>query len=141
MPETIGVMLGDILKAFFSKPATVKYPQSACSTPPKMRGKVVYDAETCTGCRLCVRDCPAEAIDIIILDRKERRFVMNYHADRCIFCAQCVESCRFDSITLSDTEWELAETSKDPFDIYYGLEEDVKRVLAQKSIATDTIAE
>lgn len=141
MPESLGTMLSDILKAFVSKPATVKYPQSSNDAPPKMRGKVIYDAETCTGCRLCVRDCPAEAIDIIILDRKAKKFVMNYHADRCIFCAQCVESCRFGSIELSDQDWELAETSKNPFDIFYGAPEDVKRVLATQTDATDTIAE
>lgn len=141
MPESLGMMLSDILKAFISKPATVKYPKSAGDAPPKMRGKVVYDAESCTGCRLCVRDCPAEAIDIIILDRKAQKFVMHYHVDRCLFCAQCVTSCRFDSITLSDQEWELAETSKTPFDIYYGAPEDVKSVLAHQTYATDTIAE
>lgn len=141
MPESLGTMLSDILNAFISKPATVKYPQSVGEAPKNMRGKVVYDAETCTGCRLCVRDCPAEAIDIIILDRKEKKFVMHYHADRCIFCAQCVESCRFDSIRLSDEEWELAETSKTPYDIYYGSPEDVKRVKAERTDAIDTIAE
>lgn len=141
MPESLGTMLGDILKAFVSKPATVSYPEHPSDTPAKMRGKVVYDAETCTGCRLCVRDCPAEAIDIIILDRKERKFVMHYYEDRCIFCGQCVESCRFDSVSLSETEWELAGASKAPFDIYYGKPEDVARVLETRTDAADTIAE
>lgn len=141
MPESLGTMLGDILQAFISKPATVNYPESASDTPTKMRGKVVYDEDSCTGCRLCVRDCPAEAIDIIILDRKEKKFVMNYHADRCIFCGQCVESCRFDSVWLSDTEWELAETSKTPYNIFYGKPEDVALVLAKHTDATDTVAE
>lgn len=141
MPESLGTMLGDILKSFVSKPATVKYPQGAGDVPSKMRGKVIYDAETCTGCRMCVRDCPAEAIDIIILDRKAQKFVMHYHVDRCIFCGQCVESCRFGSISLSDTEWELAETSKTPYDIFYGDPEDVRRVLAAQTDATDTVAE
>jgi NAD(P)H-quinone oxidoreductase subunit I len=141
MPESLGTMLGDILKAFVSKPATVKYPQSSGDVPKNMRGKVVYEADTCTGCRLCVRDCPAEAIDIIILDRKAQKFVMHYHADRCIFCAQCVESCRFGCIELSDQEWELAETSKTPYDIFYGAPEDVARVQAKHTDATDTIAE
>lgn len=129
MPEKLGTMLSDILSSLVHKPATTQYPQGTTEVPIRTRGKVVYTADTCTGCRLCVRDCPANAIDIIILDRKEKRFVMHYHVDRCIFCTQCVESCRFDCITLNDTPWELAATAKTPFDIYYGHEEDVKKVL------------
>ncbi|NSW52470.1 MAG: 4Fe-4S binding protein [Anaerolineae bacterium] len=129
MPETLGTMLSDILNSLVHKPVTTNYPAECCDEPIRTRGKVVYNAETCTGCRLCVRDCPANAIDIIILDRKEKRFVMHYHVDRCIFCGQCVESCRFDCITLTDTQWELASTSKNPFDLYYGNDEDVKKVL------------
>ena len=141
MPDKLGTMLSDILTSLFHKPATINYPQDCAEVPLRTRGKVVYTADNCTGCRLCVRDCPADAIDIIILDRKEKRFVMNYHVDRCIFCAQCVESCRFDCITLNDTQWELAAIAKTPFNIFYGHEDDVKKVLEKHTAVLDTGSE
>ncbi|MBN2048597.1 MAG: 4Fe-4S binding protein [Anaerolineaceae bacterium] len=141
MAPKIGSMLSDIVGSLFTKPATENYPNVPSKAPLNTRGKVVYDESTCTGCRLCVRDCPAEAIDILILDRKAKRFVMHYMADRCIFCGQCVESCRFDSIHLSDKDWELAAISQSQFDIYYGTEEDVNEVLGKHAATVDTGAE
>jgi len=141
MANKLGTMLSDIITSLVHKPSTVNYPQIPASPPASNRGKVEYTAENCTGCRLCVRDCPADAIDILILDRKEKRFVMHYHVDRCIFCAQCVESCRFDAVTLNNTPWELASTSKTPFDLYYGQPEDVQKVLEKRTDAIDTGAE
>lgn len=138
MPENFGTMLSDILTAFFHKSATVNYPTECCEVPIKTRGKVVYNADNCTGCRLCVRDCPANAIDIIILDRKEKRFVMDYNMANCIFCGQCVESCRFDCIELSNTEWELASTNKNDFNILYGNNDDVQKVLNNRSDTVQT---
>ena len=134
-------MLTDIVNAFIRKPVTVKYPAECCEVPIKTRGKVVYTADTCTGCRLCVRDCPANAIDIIILDRKEKRFVMNYDMAKCIFCGQCIESCRFDCIELSNTEWELASTNPKDFQILYGHAEDVQKVRDSLTVSGETSAE
>jgi ferredoxin len=33
--------------------------------PPKFRGKIVFDRETCIGCSLCLKVCPAHAIEFI----------------------------------------------------------------------------
>jgi formate hydrogenlyase subunit 6/NADH:ubiquinone oxidoreductase subunit I len=128
---TIGSMLGDIFKSFFSKPDTMKYPFVESEAPEHFRGKLIWDAEKCTGCQLCVKDCPADAIEIITIDKVNKKFVMRYNIDRCSFCAQCVLNCRFNCIQMSEEEWELAATSKKPFEVYYGREEDVKGLLAR----------
>lgn len=141
MSNKHGTMFNDIIKAFFHKPVTVNYPAESCEIPIHTRGKVIYTADTCTGCRLCVRDCPANAIDILIIDRKEKRFVMDYQLGNCIFCGQCVESCRFDCIELSDTAWELASTNKDDFNILYGRKEDVQKVLNSRTNTSNIDAE
>lgn len=128
---TIGSMLGDIVKSFFSKPDTEKYPFVPSETPEHFRGLLVWDPEKCTGCQLCVKDCPADAIEIITIDKVNKKFVMRYNVDRCTFCAQCVLNCRFNCIQMSEEQWELASTSKEPFEVYYGREEDVKPLLAK----------
>jgi formate hydrogenlyase subunit 6/NADH:ubiquinone oxidoreductase subunit I len=128
-------MLKDVLRSFAQRPVTEKYPFEKTPAPDRLRGKLVWNPEKCSGCCLCSKDCPSNAIELITLDKKAKRFVMRYHADRCTFCAQCVQNCRFECLSMSDTDWELAALTKQPFDVYYGKEDDVKAVLAKLAAA------
>ncbi len=127
----IGSMFQDIFRSLFKKPSTELYPFQRVEPTTKIRGKLHYDPSKCTGCQLCVKDCPADALELIVVDRVAKKFVMKYHADRCIFCDQCVASCRFDCLGLSQEDWELASLESEPFTVYYGKEEDV-RILLEK---------
>lgn len=127
----IATMFSDVWHSLWKKPATQKYPFERQETPTRLRGKLHWDPEKCTGCALCQKDCPAEALEIITIDKKEKRFVMRYHLDRCTYCGQCVESCRFNCINLSDNDWELAATSKEPFTVYYGTEDELQEFMAK----------
>jgi len=128
---TIGAMLGDILESLFKKPVTERYPFERKPAPERLRGKLYWEPEKCSGCQLCVKDCPADAIELIVLDKVAKRFVMRYNPDRCTFCGQCVENCRFDCLGLSSEEWELAALNRDAFEVFYGKEEDIETLLAQ----------
>jgi len=99
-----------ILKQMFLTPATNKFPAkyAPASTiqfldnvtkgklkmvppipvPPEFRGKIAFDKENCIGCQLCIRVCPAKAIEFIAEEKKVKIFV-----SRCCFCAQCTEIC------------------------------------------------
>ena len=127
----IVTMLMDVLRSLWKRPFTEKYPFEKQPTPERLRGKLHYDPEKCTGCCLCSKECPANSLELITLDKKEKRFVLRYHEDRCTFCAQCVQNCRFSCLEMSPNEWELAATTKEPFTIYYGEEADVATVLAK----------
>ena len=121
-------LLGDIWKSVWIPPATQQYPFVKRPSPAHLRGMLVYDTSACTGCQLCVKDCPAQALELITLDKKAKRFVMRYHVDRCTFCAQCVESCRFNCIGLKNDQWELASTDRGDFTIMYGRSEDIAKL-------------
>ncbi len=123
-------MLKDVLTSLVHPPVTEKYPFERQPVPARLRGMLTWDPEKCTGCELCTRDCPAEAIELYILDRKAKRFVLHYRVDRCLFCAQCVNSCARGALSMSNEQWELAALCKEPFDIHYGEDADVKAVLA-----------
>jgi NAD(P)H-quinone oxidoreductase subunit I len=130
----IGSMLGDIVKSFFKKPVTEKYPFVKTAAPENLRGKLVWNPESCSGCQLCIKDCPANAIELITIDKVNKRFVMRYNLDKCTYCAQCVVSCRFHCLEMSDDQWELAATHKEPFEVYYGREEDIKFLLEKAAL-------
>jgi len=129
-----GSMLKDILTSFFSKPITEKYPFERPEIADRFRGKLHFDPTKCTGCNLCSKDCPANALEIIIIDRAAKRFVARYNIDKCIYCAQCIQSCRFKCIDLSKEDWELASLSKEPFLVQYGKEEDIAALLERNTI-------
>ncbi len=131
-------MLQDTLRSLVHAPATEVTPVAA---PSRLRGRLHWDPEGCTGCSLCVKDCPADAIELMTLDRKAKRFVMRYSADRCTFCGQCVENCRFDRLSMSSEEWSLAASTHAGFTIYYGDDADVEQVLAEQSADDDRVEE
>jgi len=113
----------------FTKPATTKYPFEKPQLPGDARCKTVYEIKSCnvidigagkggptldvksivgSNCRVCVRDCPAGAIEIVEAEGKKRPQI---RFDKCIFCHQCVESCPRGAIK-SSIFYELATTDK-----------------------------
>ncbi len=128
----IGAMLGDITRSLFKAPVTERYPYEKRPAPERLRGKLVFEPAKCTGCKVCLRDCPADAIDLITVDKATKRYVLTFHVDRCTYCAQCVVNCNFDALALSDTEWELAALDRKAFITLLGRPEDI-RALEEKN--------
>ncbi len=113
------MIFGTLMKQLFARPATnpfpVKYmPRSVTAllkkvadgnasihppipTPPDLRGKIAYSRETCIGCQLCIRVCPARVIEFLPDEKKIRMFVA-----RCTFCAQCVDVCPVNALSTTE---------------------------------------
>lgn len=53
------------------------------------------EVEKCTGCTVCARKCPVNAI---IGSKKEPHFIVE---EKCIACGLCFDVCKFDSIIIS----------------------------------------
>jgi NAD(P)H-quinone oxidoreductase subunit I len=137
----IGAMVGDVFRSLFQRPVTRLYPVVRTAAPERLRGKLHWDSEKCTGCLLCVKDCPAQAIEVFMVDKANKRFVLRYHLDRCTFCSQCVVSCRPGALEMSNAEWELAGTNRNAFTVCYGDAADAKRLVelaesSDKSVET-----
>ena len=125
----IGTMFKDIFKSFFTKSSTQLYPVERVSPPERYRGILSYNPSVCTGCNLCVKDCPSDAIDLVIIDRAANKYVMKYRMDRCIYCGQCVVNCKPKGMGMSHEEWEHAALDQN-FMVYYGREADIAKYLA-----------
>jgi NADH-quinone oxidoreductase subunit F len=52
------------------------------------------DPEKCTGCGVCRKRCPAEAIE------GEKKKPHTIHQELCIKCMECYRNCKFDSISI-----------------------------------------
>jgi len=118
MNLNVVTFLPELLRHIFKKPATVKYPFEKLQVPKDFRGTPVFHSELCNGCKVCVLDCPAEAIEIIRVSETEKKFKMILYNDRCVHCAQCTESCPKDAITIN-TDFELAAFNRHKLKIEY----------------------
>lgn len=107
--------LGITIKHFFSKKATIKYPEQKRYLGPVFRGHHVLKRdeegrERCTACGLCAVACPAEAISMVAAERtqdekhlyREEKYAAVYEINmlRCIFCGLCEEACPKQAIYL-----------------------------------------
>ena len=115
----IASMLNDVFVSLFKRPFTERYPYAVKPAPDRLRGKLLWDESKCDGCKLCVRDCPAKAIEIDVVDRAAKKYLYHYRIDRCIYCAQCVESCKEGALTMSNTLYHLASADKAAFTEVY----------------------
>ncbi len=113
-------MIQEILRHIFKKPATILYPAEKIDMPDKFRGKLKFDPKKCIGCKLCMRDCPTNAITI----RKvaENSFEAEIDLAKCIYCAQCVDSCPKKALE-STKDVELASLDETKLKVIFKSEE------------------
>jgi formate hydrogenlyase subunit 6/NADH:ubiquinone oxidoreductase subunit I len=104
-----GAMVPELLRHLGRKPATVPYPFQRLELPAGFRGKPVVETEKCIGCKMCERDCPAEAC--VMVEVGPKAFRPSFYYDRCTFCGQCEESCTRGAIIMT-AEFELAGTDR-----------------------------
>lgn len=57
---------------------------------------VVFDMNTCNGCRLCVIVCPGDVLAMNAIDKKKPEVV---YPEECFYCGACLVDCKKDSIT------------------------------------------
>jgi len=97
----LGALIPESLRQLFKKAATNLYPAEKFPTPAGFRGKLVADVSKCIGCKICSRDCSAEAIVVDNVtpasadaaEKPAKKFRITIYLDRCVYCGQCVEGC------------------------------------------------
>ncbi len=103
-------MLFALLDALLGGPETVTFPACPLILPEGYRGEIVMaDPAACSGCGLCVRDCPANALVLVKENRDTFRLV--HYPARCAYCGQCEDNCRRGAISHTHT---LVGTIEDP---------------------------
>ena len=105
-----GKMIQQVLRSLFKRPVTERYPYVKFEMPDNFRGKLKFYPEKCIGCKMCMRDCPSNAIAINKLP--DGKFECQIDLGKCIYCAQCVDSCPKKALEAT-CEFELASLDRE----------------------------
>ncbi len=103
--------LGEALRSLFSAPYTTKFPKKPTIPPPRFRGIILFDEESCIGCGACVEVCPAKARTLEDDLEAGIRHVV-YLKDMCIYCGQCVEYCATKKSIFHTVDYDLSFVDK-----------------------------
>lgn len=123
--RALGHLLPEVVRTLFSRRTTVRFPFRPVELPGYFRGRVAIRPELCQGCGLCVRDCPASALE---LERGGRdQFRLTHFEDRCAYCGQCADNCRQGALTLLN-EFVPASPHRD----------DLARVMVERGGSTES---
>ena len=107
------------LKTTLRRPVTAQYPDpnKRVQVATRYMGfpALTWDAEVeepyCTGCMVCIRDCPTQCMSATMSDNSQfaegksrrRKIIEEFEINlgRCILCGICVDVCNFDAIEMS----------------------------------------
>lgn len=106
----LGSLLPEVLKTLGKERATVDYPFEKREMGERFRGKLAFDEDACTGCSLCARNCPADALEV----QPGQEVTWRYDTAQCLFCGLCVDLCPPGALE-SSSAFELASGDKDSF--------------------------
>jgi NADH-quinone oxidoreductase subunit I len=137
----IGIFKGlaTTLSTFARRPVTIKYPDEKHVLPVRQRSFPVltwdfdHDEPFCTGCNVCVRNCPVDCMTATMQDNPNyaagtsdrRKIVEKFWIDyaRCMRCNICVEVCPFEAIVM-DNNWTGHEHSTyDRLDLHMDIDD------------------
>jgi len=98
----------DVLKNFFTKPFTRRYPKEKLQPFDKFRGRLIYLPKKCIGCMKCARNCPSHSINF------HKKGDIDFDMGQCIYCGLCVDICPVGAIIWSQ-EFEFSNKDKKTF--------------------------
>lgn len=104
------------LKNLFRKPNTETFSmQDSPKAAENYRGRLLYEADTCVNCGMCIRVCAPQCIERVIkpLENGDQEITFTFDMSSCTFCATCADFCSRNSISFSDDYMILGTKQED----------------------------
>lgn len=137
----IGILKGlaTTFSTFTRRPVTVRYPTEKRELPERQRSFPVltwdfdHDEPFCTGCNICVRNCPVDCMTAVMHDNpkyaegtsERRKIAEKFWIDyaRCMRCNICIEVCPFEAIAMDNTWTGHEQSAYDRRDLHKDIED------------------
>ncbi len=137
----IGILKGlaTTLSTFTRRPVTIQYPDEKHALSERQRSFPVltwdfdHDEPFCTGCNICVRNCPVDCMTAVMQDNpkhpegtsERRKIVEKFWIDyaRCMRCNICIEVCPFEAIAMDNTWSGHEHSAYDRRDLHLDIED------------------
>ena len=126
------------IRWLFRKPVTAHYPDQHLPLQERFMGfpallwDETADEPFCTGCMVCIRECPTQCMTAVMQDNPKytegtshrRKIIESFeiNLNRCILCGICEDVCALDAIEMSH-EHELSSFARN------GARADIKELL------------
>ncbi len=126
-------VFSEVIKHLFKKPATSSYPFTPAKPAAQFRGRIDFDSSKCIGCQMCVRVCPAKAIEIPLSKEQppapvqvegqpivpaKKKFDCIMRLGSCVYCWQCAETCPKKAL-ITTQDFELASVNRKELTRHY----------------------
>ena len=126
-------VFSEVIAHLFKKPATSSYPAGKAKIMPDFRGRIDFDSSKCIGCQMCVKVCPAKAIEIKLAAEQppapaqvegqppvaaKKKFDCFMDLGRCVYCWQCAETCPKKALIMTQ-DFELAKIARKDLKRHY----------------------
>ena len=131
--------LATTLSTAMRKPVTIEYPDEKHVLPVRQRSFPIltwdfdHDEPFCTGCMVCVRNCPVDCMTAVMGDNPKyasgesnrRKIIQKFWIDfgRCMRCNICVEVCNFEAIVMDNTWQGHEHATYDRRDLHMDLDD------------------
>ncbi len=137
----IGILKGlaTTFSTFTRRPVTIQYPTEKHELPERQRSFPVltwdfdHDEPFCTGCNICVRNCPVDCMTAVMHDNpkyaegtsERRKIAEKFWIDyaRCMRCNICIEVCPFEAIAMDNTWAGHEHSTYDRRDLHKDIED------------------
>jgi formate hydrogenlyase subunit 6/NADH:ubiquinone oxidoreductase subunit I len=84
----------EAVKSIFKSPVTNMYPYSQPVVPKDYRGKILFNADLCVGCGMCMRVCSPSSITKSVKTNEDTQDItMTFDMSSCTFCGMCADFC------------------------------------------------
>ncbi len=137
----IGIFKGLLttLSTAMRRPVTIQYPDEKHLLPVRERSFPIllwdfeHDEPFCTGCNICVRNCPVDCMTATMIDNSKyhsgesshKKIVEKFWIDyaRCMRCNICVEVCPFEAIAMANNWTGHEHAGYDRRDLHLDIED------------------